>query len=300
MNRRRLQGLPRLAVPLLAALQAALGSILPVAAAPGDTVVDLSVPEQSMGAAGQIAKAIGFDGHNLFYAEYAGSILHRVDVPPRGSSMATGHIDIPVVGLAGGIMAISYDGGRDLFWAVSGDGTGIYLLNKTSGMATRQFTIDPTNLPGLCKTQGCQAEAKINYDRSDGTIWYAPDVTRRVYHFQSTPDLLGRGVLVTSSPYFDVDVAPNDMNAYCGWSGVEGLATGGADLFFTIGGCHYYFEYSKTGTRVAAIPRQSTSSGDFECDNISYSVSVIWAREGWTGHIYALEQPSANACVYGG
>jgi hypothetical protein len=300
MNPFRLRRLPRLAIPLLIAVQAAIGSPLPAAAAPGDTVVDLSPPEQSSGTTGQIAKAIGFDGHNLFYAQYAGSILHRVDVPPPGVSNATGHVDIPVIGLVGGIMAISYDLGRDIFWVVSGDGTGIYLLNKSSGVAMRQLTIDPTNLPGMCKTQGCLPEAKINYDRSDDTIWYAPDTTHRVYHFQSTPDLFGRGVLVASSPYIDVDVAPNDMNAWCGQSEVEGLATGGTDLLFTLGGCHWYFEYSKTGTRVAAIPRQSMGSGDVECDNISYSVSVIWAQDGWSGHIYATEQPRANACVYGG
>ena len=68
-----------------------------------------------------------------------------------------------------------------------------------------------------------------------------------------------------------------------------------------IAGCPRYFEYTKTGTKIASYPMQPPPLGDIECDNISYSVSVIWARNGWTnGHIYAFQQPSSNACIYGG
>jgi hypothetical protein len=288
------------AVAALAAAVVSGGRAGPAAAAPGDVIAEITVPESDglLWIRG-VAKAIGFDGHNLFYAEYAGQVLHRIDVPPPGASYAAGHIDIPVQGAPTGIMAISYDATRDAFWAVGGDGLSIYLLSK-GGVATLQYTIDPqTDRPGNCKT-GCGNEAKINYDGTDDTIWYAPDTSLRIYHYGATPDALGTAQLVPATPFIDVDVPPNDMFLQCGYSQVSGLAVGGPSLFITVAGCSYYFEYSKTGTKLGQYPDNPPSSGDFECDNLSYPVSVIWARDGWSGHIRAYEQPAANACQYGG
>jgi hypothetical protein len=280
-----------------------LGRPLSVAAAPGEIIADVSTPEGEMVSQLGMAKAVAMDGQYLYYAEYAGSVLHRIDVPPPGASSATGHIDIPIVGAPSGIMTIAYDGGRDLFWAVSGDGTTIYRLSK-NGIATRQFTVDMVNgLPGNCKEDnGCSLEVKIAYDRTDDTLWYSPDTTHRVYHFNSTGDALGNGVLVASSPYVDVDIAGNDFSPECPYSYVSGIATGGSDLFFENSSCNLYFDYSKTGVKFAAIQFAAaiTPSGGLTCDNVSYAASVIWMRDGWNSHIYAVEQPGANACVFGG
>ena len=290
-------------------LAAAAGAVLPavvigaqpVAAAPGDVVADIIVPEVYVNDAYGIAKAVAYDGHNLYYAEFGGSTLHRIDMPPPGGpNQVTGHTDIPIIGALGGIMTIAYDVGRDKFWAVSTDGTVIYLIDKM-GLALRQFTIDQSTLPGTCGQTRCEPEVKIAYDRTDDTIWYSPDTTRRVYHFQTTGDLLFNAVPVAANPYFDVDVPPNDMDAYCpvgSWA--SGIATGGSSIFIEVSACNYYFEYSKTGTRLGAIPRGFETSGGLTCDDHTYPVSVIWMREGWNGHIYAIEQPRPSACVYGG
>jgi hypothetical protein len=299
MKNTRLRHVRLLAVLIFAALQAILGGVQPAFAAPGNVVADVDTPEGAAVSYLGIAKAVAFDGKYLYYAEYSGSIIHRINVPPLGpSTPATGHTDIPIVGAPGGIMTIAYDVGRDVFWAVSGDGTAIYRISKT-GMATRQFAIDPvTSLPGGCKQGTCSPEVKIAYDRADDTIWYSPDTTRRVYHFKSTPDMFGKAQLIG---YVDVDVVPNAYYTECPYgSYVSGIATGGADLFFEVSACYYYFEFTKTGTKVGATPRAFTTSGGLACDNLSYPVSVIWMRNGWNGHIYALEQPRANACVYGG
>jgi hypothetical protein len=293
-----------LAVAALVISQVLGGRAQPAAAAPGDVIADITPPEAdgTLWPRGVIAKAIGFDGHNLFYAEYAGVVLHRIDVPPPGASYAAGHIDIPIQGAPSGIMAISYDAARDAFWAVGGDGLSIYLLNKTTGQATLQFMIDPVaGRPGNCKlAAGCGSEAKINYDGAGDTVWVAADTSWRLYHYLSTPDALGKAQLVAATPYVDVDVAPNDMYAQCGYSQVSGFAIGGADLFITVAGCPYYFAFSRTGVKDGFYPEVPASSGDFECDNLSYPVSVIWARDGWNGHIRAYEQPAANACAFGG
>ena len=64
--------------------------------------------------------------------------------------------------------------------------------------------------------------------------------------------------------------------------------------------CPYYFEFTKTGTKLAWYPSDLPHAQDLECDNLSYGVSVIWARDSGDGHIRAFEQPSASACVFGG
>jgi hypothetical protein len=292
------------AITALVIAQILGGRAQPAAAVPGDVIADITPPEAdgTLWPRGVIAKAIGFDGHNLFYAEYAGLVLHRIDVPPPGASYAAGHIDIPIMGAPSGIMAISYDATRDAFWAVGGDGLSIYLLSKTTGQATLQYTIDPVaGRPGNCKESGgCQSEAKINYDGADDTVWVASDTSWRIYHYLSAPDALGHAQLVAATPFVDVDVTPNDMYAQCGYSQVSGFAVGGPNLYITVAGCPYYFAFSKTGIKVGFYPEQPPSSGDLECDNVSYGVSVIWARDGWNGHIRAYEQPAANACALGG
>lgn len=276
-----------------------LAGAIPASAAPGDIITDLVVPEAQTVWQTGIAKAVAMDGTYLYYAEYMGSVLHRIDVPPQGSSLITGHTDIPIVGAPSGIMTLAYDRGRDLFWAVSGDGSIIYTITK-GGMATQRFTIDTTQ-NGLtsCASSYCR-EVKIAYDRSDDSIWYAPDDTRRIYHYSTTPSALGGGVLVAATPYVDIDVAPNNFSPECPSSSVSGIATGGSSLFIAAQNCNYYFEFSKTGAKLGSTARAFNTFGGLACDNVSYPVSVIWMRYGWNGHIYAFEQPRASACAYGG
>ena len=280
------------------------GGTWAVARNAGDLIAEIIIPEVANGFFG---KAIGYDGHNLYYTEWAGSILHRIDVPLPGLSQAQNHQDIPIQGAPSGIMSISYDAGRDAFWAIGGDGLSMYLLQKT-GVATLVFMVNPaTDRPGDCKprgtlwTSGCLTETKINYDSQDDTIWYAPDTSERIYHYRTMPNSMGTAQLVDGTPWVDVDVPPNDMYTECGYSQVSGVAVGGAYLIVNVAGCPHYFKYTKTGTKIASYPMQPPTSADIECDNLSYSVSVIWARDGWTtGHIYAFEQPFSNACIYGG
>jgi hypothetical protein len=250
-----------------------------------------------------ISPSVAFDGKYLYYTEYAGSILHRIDVPPLGGpSIATGNVDVPIVGAESGIMTLSYDASRDRFWAIGGNGTSIYLLSK-AGTATLVYGIDPANdRPGF-RTGLFATEAKIAYDGTDDTIWYSPDATSRIYHYHIFADALGTAELVAATPYIDVDVAPNDIAAQCGYSQSSGVAVGGAHLFISVAGCPYYFEYTKTGGKVAWYPYTSwdgQSPQDIECDSVSYGVAVLWIKDGYQGRIRAFEQPSSGACLFGG
>lgn len=293
-----------LSVLALVTGQITLGRAVPAMAAPGDLIADVITPEASDPLfVREISPSVAFDGKYLYYTEYAGITLHRIDVPPAGqSSIATGRFDVPIVGAESGIMTLSYDASRDAFWAVGGDGLSIYLLSK-AGTATLVYRIDPVNdRPGF-QTGPFVTETKIAYDGTDDTIWYSPDATSRIYHYQIFADALGTAELVAATPYIDVDVAPNDIAAQCGYSQSSGVAVGGAHLFITVAGCPYYFEYTKTGGKVAWYAYNfsgSDSPQDPECDNMSYGVAVFWIKEAYEGRIRAVEQPSAGACVFGG
>jgi hypothetical protein len=90
------------------------------------------------------------------------------------------------------------------------------------------------------------------------------------------------------------------MTPQCGYAIVSAVAVGGDYLFLGAGGCPRYFEYTRSGVKVASFPMTGTSVGDFECDNVSYPVSVIWVKNSFWGEIRAYEQPAANACEFGG
>src|SRR4051812_37825601 len=270
----------------------------PATAAAGDAVADVVVPDQYPSS---VAPSVAFDGTYLYYVGYGTPVLHRIDVPPAGgTTFATGHVMIPVTG-AQGLISLAYDAGRDQFWAVSSDGLTVYLLSKT-GAATRVFGVDPVqDRPGF-QSGMYASEVKIAYDRSDDTIWYSPDATTRIYHYSTAPDMLGTAQLVSASPYVNVGVPPNDMNAQCGYSQSSGIATGGPNLFVSVAGCNYLFEYTKTGTKVGWYAYNTNAGGspqDVECDDHSYAVPVFWVRDAWDGHIRAFEQPT-GACGFGG
>ena len=273
----------------------------PAAAATGDLTADVVVPDTYPT---QVAPSVAFDGHYLYHTGYGGSTLHRIDVPAAGATQqATGQVDTPIQGASSGIMTLSYDAGRDTFWAVGGDGLSIYRLSKT-GTATLAFRVDPnTDRPGFQPVGDYPNEIKIAYDAADDTIWYSSDAGVRIYHYQTYADTDGSAVIVGSTPYIDVDVPPNDMATECGYSQSSGVTVGGAHLFVTVSGCSVLFEYTKTGTKVASMtltPYGGSNTEDLECDSLSYSVPVFWVRDGYDGHIRAFQQPASDSCLYGG
>src|SRR5439155_960024 len=130
-------------VAVVMVLSLAAGRAQPAAAAPGDLVADVLVPEAESVWARGLAPSVAFDGRYLYYLDYAGSVLHRIDVPPAGSATTgTGHVDAPVIGAPSGIMTIAYDAGRDLFWAIGGDGLSAYAINFAGPQSTQDVECD--------------------------------------------------------------------------------------------------------------------------------------------------------------
>ncbi|MGH2491166.1 MAG: hypothetical protein ACRDF9_06610 [Candidatus Limnocylindria bacterium] len=293
------RGTRLLALIALVVVQTTLGQAQPAAAAPGDVVADVPTPGATVG------PSVGFDGSDLYYTDTAGFVLYRVDVPPAGGpSPATGYTEVgPITGAPSGITAIAYDASRDLFWAAGGDGLTIYTLTK-AGIATLVFRVDPaTDRPGNCRL-GCLTEVHgLAYDGTDDTIWYTPDKSLLIYHYRTSADADGTAILVPETPYVAIDIAPDDMGAQCGYSQSAGVAVAGASLLIGAAGCPWYFQYSKTGQKQAAIPfdfaPSSQNPADLECDIVSYGVPVIWAKDLYDGHIRAFELPAGLTCSYG-
>jgi hypothetical protein len=288
-----------LAVFALVTIHIISGRAEPASAAPGDLIADVLISEEYPDTT---SPSVAFDGRYLYHVGYGGSVLHRINVPPAGAaSSAAGQVDIPIQGASSGLMTLAYDAGRNAFWAIGGDGLSMYLVSK-SGTATLAFRIDPNaDRPGHVPGD-FPDEMKVAYDAEGDTIWYSPDATTRIYHYQTYADAQGTAVLVSATPYIDLDVAPNDMSDECGYSQSSGIAVGGAHLFVSIAGCPRLFEYTKTGVKVGSLAYAGggATAEDLECDNVSYGVSVFWLRDGYDGHIRAIQQPARSSCGLGG
>jgi hypothetical protein len=255
----------------------------PVAsAAPGTVLRDLAVSNSVGGV------SVAFDGHYLYYTNLDGAVLHRV--APNGVAAA----DVRIVGAAG-INALSYDAVHDVFWGVDASGRSVYRIRR-DGVATLQFTLVPAfDLPGLCDVPlGCsRVVSGLAYDATD-SLWYAPQGTERIYHLTPTGELLG---------YFDTNNGSSALVPDCLTNGVSGLAAGKSSLFLSAGSCGRGFQYAKndaeSATRLGKYPLPGPSSGDVECDDVSFAVNAMWVRSASDGHLRAIEVP-AGACALGG
>jgi len=253
-------------------------------AAPGDLVADLAIPDSAGGV------SVAFDGFKLYYTGFSGTTLHSIN-----TDGTTGHVDVPITdSVTGGavpIDAFSFDGTRSLFWGASG--TAIYQIT-TAGSATFQFDV-AANLVGNCDNGfGCPSLVDgLAYDASDDSIWYSPDASQRIYHF------LVPGGAPAPTPFIDVNNPPNDMVAECGFNYSSGVAAGLSVLYLGADGCPFYFQYDKVGTKLASFPYTGDRAEDFECDNVTFGVDVMWVRDAFDGHIRAFEVP-LDTCKFGG
>src|SRR5439155_12423765 len=148
-------------------------------AAPGDLIADVIVNEEYPD---NISPSVAFDGTYLYHTGDGGSVLHRINVPPAGATQpAAGQVDTPIQRAPSGIVTLSYDAGRDSFWAVGGDGLAIYLLRKT-GVATLAVKVDPnTDRPGSEPVGDYPNDIKLAYDAGGNTISYSSEAGLPIY-----------------------------------------------------------------------------------------------------------------------
>jgi hypothetical protein len=262
-------------------------------AAPGDKLRELHPADSAFGV------TVAFDGQFLYYNNFNEAALHRIR--PDG----TGNAVFPVIGPAG-FNAFSFDVVRNAFWAADSSGLGIWLIpdpaptaiSGTPVTAMLQFTINPaTDRPGNCDNGfGCLALVDgLGYDGFDDTIWYSPDASQRIYHYSAMSFVTAT---FATPNYIDVNDPPNDMAPECGFNYSSGVAAGASELWLTADGCPHYFEYSKTGVKLASFPYDAQRAEDDECDNVTFApLNALWVRD-VQGRLAAFEQPIE--CKFGG
>ena len=224
-----LRGLGVLAVAAftLAGYQAPAAS-----AATGTVLADLTPPGSTGGV------SVAFDGQYLYYTDLGGAVLHRM------APNATPGTDIPILGGVR-INALTYDATHDVFWGVDATGLNVYRIEK-DGWVGLEFTIIPAlDLPGSCNVlSGCSSTVSgLAYDASTDSLWYLPQGSQRVYHFNTAGQPIG---------YFDTNAGSGTVVPDCATNNVTGIAAGANVLYLTAGSCSRGFQYAKLITHGAS------------------------------------------------
>ncbi len=253
-------------------------------AATGTVLADLTPP----GLPGGVS--VAFDGQYLYYTDLGGAVLHRMT--PYG----TPGTDIPILGGVA-INAITYDATHDVFWGVDATGLNVYRIEK-DGWAGLEFTIIPAlDLPGSCNLlSGCSSTVSgLAYDASNDSLWYLPQGSQRVYHFNAAGMLLG---------YFDTNAGAGTVVPDCATNNVTGIAAGASVLYLTAGSCTRAFQYAKSdtgaGTKLSSFSVGGVQSAGAACDSVTFpSTTALWLRDAGNNHLRAI-QIQSGSCVLGG
>jgi hypothetical protein len=224
---------------------------------------------------------VAFDGQYLYYTDLTGSVLHRIS--PSGVPAT----DIPLLGGVA-ITTITYDASHDVFWGVDATGLNVYRIEK-DGWAGLQFTLIPVlDLPGGCNSlAGCSPTVSgLAYDGTDDSLWYVPQGSQRVYHFNTGGQPLG---------YFDTANFPD-----CPTNSVTGIAAGASALYLTSSGCANGLQYTKTGTKTSSFSVGGTQAAGATCDNTTFlNTTALWVRDAANGNLRAIEI-APGTCALGG
>jgi hypothetical protein len=246
-------------------------------AAPGNVLGSIALPASTGGV------SAAFDGQYLYYTDLGGAVLHRV--APSGLPGT----DLPLLGGVA-INAITYDSSHDVFWGVDATGLNVYRIEK-DGWVGLQFTLIPIlDLPGSCKNfTGCSTTVSgLAYDATNDSLWYVPQGSQRVYHFDTSGQSLG---------YFDPTNIPE-----CATNGVNGIAAGASVLYLTAAGCSRGFQYTKsdtgTATKLSSFSVTASQPAGASCDSTTFgSATAMWVRDG--ANARAIEV-SPGTCITGG
>ena len=272
----------RFAIVAIVAAVLGVSHVGTATAAPGDVLRNIAA-----GVPGGVS--VAFDGSRLYYTDLNGTLLHSV--APDG----TGQTTAPIVG-APGINALTYDSTHDFFWGVDATGLGVYQVTR-NGIASLQFALIPAlDLPGLCDSVGgCSTVVSgLAYDATTDSLWFAPQLSQRIYHLTTAGDLLGS---------VDTNDAPGSLFPECPANGVSGLAAGADSLYLGAGTCGSGFRYAKsdtqTATKLSSFAVEASSAGDVECDDRTFSATVLWVRDASAGRLRAIEV-APGTCTMGG
>ncbi len=239
-------------------------------AAEGDIIATI------MCAGGNPGVGLAFDGTTLYYLK--GAFFNQFTLGTCDTNGVAG-ADIPIIGAADSISTVAYDVQRDLLWAAThdlgGNNRDIYHIDKTTGIATFQFTV---NSIGASLTDG------LAYDGQDDTIWVTGDVGTTVSHYQS-------------------DGTPIAVNAPVPGTGqLSGVAAGINVLYFGHDGQTIITKHLKSDlSLLATFQTGQGRTEDMDCDpNTFPGVDAIWSKDAFSNNLEAFEVADGTCPLGGG
>ena len=299
----------------------------PVASAnPGDLIAQVVAPEATNGV------SVAFDGQILYYTNAGDGValIHRVT--PQGVPLP----DLPVVGLPpfAGIATLTYDVTRDKFWAVD-DLTGreIYLIDKAGTAVLESAITDEQLIKGIgneCGTGLCNPLVDgLAFDAQSDTLWWSPDQSHAIYHFDPfggagttvLPDFPDVTVPIAQQlGFYRIDNPNASMSPPCADPFSSGIAVGdhggpdstrspSAIMYDFAGPCRSWFKYlgdNDNTPQLLAVyptfpppppPSTMNDAEDDECDNVTFSVPVVWVRAHDDNVLRAFQ---TSTCFVGG
>ncbi len=250
-------------------------------AATGDLVGSVSFATPCPGGTGV---GIAYDGVNLWYSCCCGAAtdLYKAN-PSTGVVLAS-------FSSKGGLGALAWDSSRGKLWAGAGCASGqagseIYLIDPSTGVATKQF--DVPSFDGNCLDDG------LAYDGLTDTLYHSWDGATKIRHLSTT------------------GVAQADDGFTWGGSGCynSGLAIGGDLLYEGSNGCTHVWVEDKTtllpafdfSTAVGSDP--SFRDEDLECDTNTFSglgKHVMWSVEAYEPRRALAFEIPLGSCGVGG
>lgn len=238
---------PRVWLCLLSSLLFVVGisSSSVIQAAPGNLVATVTVPVPA-----RVGVSVGFDGKYLYYTNYESTLLYKMTI--RGSLVESFDVGQQ-------LGALSWDAGRQRFWAGTLDESGrIFLADPNNGAVTEQFSVGGGFHDGLA------------YDASDDTLWFSNDASTEVRHYTTSGELL---------------------NTYTVPFGNSGIAVGGPTLYMGSADRGIIYKVDKlTFTVLGSFASPGGRDEDIECDNVSFAPrEVIWSKDAYNNTLTAFE-----------
>jgi hypothetical protein len=185
-----------------------------------------------------------------------------------------------------GIGAMSWDGDVGQLWFATANGShNVYsaLLDKSLSKGASTFRFSAAALGGLQIVDG------LAYDGTDKSLWYSPDVSDTIYHFDQAGVLLG---------------SHSGLTTALGGCGNSGIAVADAStLYLANDGCSQVYSWNKgfTGSPSLFITGKARLE-DLECDATTFAkmgVAALWTKDAFDWILNAYEVPAGH-CAQGG
>jgi len=271
-------------ISLLAALVVPLAFATPTYAATGDLLRTITVTPAPACDGSPITVGIAFDGTELMVSCIYNKVVTRVD-PSNGMSLGSYTIT-GMLPADGGIGAMSWDGDANQLWIASSQASPQHVyrvkLDKTlgTGIATLAFS---HLAGGLALVDG------LAYDGTDKSIWFSPDVSNTIWHYDQAGTVLG---------------TKSGLCAALGGSCNSGVAIADANTIYLAndGGKQVYsWNKSFSGSPSLFIQAQARLEG-LACDGATFAkqnVAALWTKDAFDWDLRAYEVP-AGQCAQGG